>query len=380
MDVRLTIDPPASGTSGTTPRTKFVTLRKFSRTRASCPLVFTSRKAAWNPPPALLTRMSTRSNCSPTTPRKPLTWSLSRTSTSAATTRRPDPSIASAVPSRFGTSRSQIARSAPKLANVSAMASPMPTAAPVTTATRSVSSAADGSRGTAWHPTAPLCCLARATHSQTRRYWSPARPPGSAPRLPRASPNAARSSASARGGIDVLVNNAGIPKRRRVTELSPDVVDAVMAINYLSPIRLTLALLPELIDRSGRIVNISSVAARLGPGTEAAYAASKAALTAWSEAMAIDLADTGVKVHVVNPGIIDTELFRLPDNEEPIADMSMALPVEAIVQPVVDQLDSGTFEIYVPEWFQDVVAGKIADPDGFQQGTIEYLRSRGALG
>ena len=67
--------------------------------------------------------------------------------------------------------------------------------------------------------------------------------------------------------------------------------------------------------------------------------------------MAVDLADTGVEVHVVNPGIIDTELFRLPDNDEPIADMSMALPVEAIVQPVVDQLDSGTFEIYVPEWF-----------------------------
>jgi NAD(P)-dependent dehydrogenase (short-subunit alcohol dehydrogenase family) len=180
------------------------------------------------------------------------------------------------------------------------------------------------------------------------------------------------------GGIDVLVNNAGIPKRRHVTELSPAVVDAVMAVNYLSPVRLTLALLPGLIGRSGRIVNISSIAARLGPGTEAAYSASKAALTAWSEGMAIDLADTGVKVHVVNPAIIDTELFRLPDNDEPIADMSMALPVDAIVQPVVDQLDTGTFEIYVPEWFQDVVAGKVADPDGFQQGTIEYLRSRRA--
>jgi NAD(P)-dependent dehydrogenase (short-subunit alcohol dehydrogenase family) len=181
-------------------------------------------------------------------------------------------------------------------------------------------------------------------------------------------------------GIDVLVNNAGIPKRRRVTELTPDVVDAVMAINYLSPVRLTLALLPGLVERDGRIVNISSVAARLGPGTEAAYAASKAALTAWSEAMAIDLADTGVKVHVVNPGVIDTELFRLPDNDEPIADMSMALPAEAIVQPVLDQLDAGAFEIYVPDWFQDVVAGKVADPDGFQQGTIAYLRSQGVLG
>jgi NAD(P)-dependent dehydrogenase (short-subunit alcohol dehydrogenase family) len=182
------------------------------------------------------------------------------------------------------------------------------------------------------------------------------------------------------GGIDVLVNNAGIPKRRSVTELSPEVVDAVMAINYLSPVRLTLALLPGLIERGGRIVNISSVAARLGPGTEAAYAASKAALTAWSEAMCVDLADTDVKVHVVNPGIIDTELFRLPENDEPIADMSMALPVDAIVQPVVDQLDSGTFEIYVPAWFQDVVAGKVADPDAFLRGSIEYLRSRRVAG
>jgi NAD(P)-dependent dehydrogenase (short-subunit alcohol dehydrogenase family) len=180
------------------------------------------------------------------------------------------------------------------------------------------------------------------------------------------------------GGIDVLVNNAGIPKRRPVTKLAPAVVEAVMALNYLSPVRLTLALLPGLVERSGRIVNISSVAARLGPGTEAAYAASKAALTAFSEAMAVDLADTGVKVHVVNPGIIDTELFRLPDNDEPIADMSMALPVDALVQPVVDQLDSGTFEIYVPTWFQEIVAGKVADPDGFLRGSIEYLRSRRA--
>jgi NAD(P)-dependent dehydrogenase (short-subunit alcohol dehydrogenase family) len=182
------------------------------------------------------------------------------------------------------------------------------------------------------------------------------------------------------GGIDVLVNNAGVPKRRPVTELTPDVVDAVMALNYSSPVRLTLALLPTVIERGGRIVNISSVAARLGPGTEAAYAASKAALTAWSEAMAVDLADTAVKVHVVNPGIIDTELFRLPDNDEPIADMSMALPVDAIVQPVVDQLDSGAFEIYVPGWFQDVVAGKVADPDAFLKGSIEYVRSRRAAG
>src|SRR3990172_8552862 len=53
------------------------------------------------------------------------------------------------------------------------------------------------------------------------------------------------------GGIDVLVNNAGIPKRRHVTRLTPDECEAVMSINYFSPVRLTLALLPGIIERSG---------------------------------------------------------------------------------------------------------------------------------
>ena len=110
-----------------------------------------------------------------------------------------------------------------------------------------------------------------------------------------------------------------------------------MAINYFSPVRLTLALLPELIERAGRIVNISSVAARLGPPAEAAYAASKAALTAL---VGVDAGRprgrrTDVRVHVVNPGVIDTELFHLPDNDESIADIE-ALPVEAMVEPVLD--------------------------------------------
>jgi NAD(P)-dependent dehydrogenase (short-subunit alcohol dehydrogenase family) len=178
------------------------------------------------------------------------------------------------------------------------------------------------------------------------------------------------------GGIDVLVNNAGIPKRRHVRALAPDVVDAVMKINYLSPVRLTLALLPGLIERSSRVVNISSVAARLSPPSEAAYAASKAALTAWSECMQVDLHDTGVRVQVVNPGIIDTELFQLPDNDEPIADDVEALPVEAIVEPVVAQLESGRFEIYVPDWFADVVGAKFPDTGAFLDGSIAWLQTK----
>jgi NAD(P)-dependent dehydrogenase (short-subunit alcohol dehydrogenase family) len=179
------------------------------------------------------------------------------------------------------------------------------------------------------------------------------------------------------GGVDVLVNNAGIPKRRHARELDPEVVESVMAINYFSPVRLMLALLPGLIERGGRIVNISSIAARLGPPREAAYTASKAALTGWSESLKVDLAGTGVDVHVVNPGVIDTELFELPDNDELIADDVEALPVEAIVQPVLDQLESGTFEIYVPDFFAEIVAAKFPDSGAFLEGTIAYVQSKG---
>jgi NAD(P)-dependent dehydrogenase (short-subunit alcohol dehydrogenase family) len=177
------------------------------------------------------------------------------------------------------------------------------------------------------------------------------------------------------GGVDVLVNNAGIPKRRHATRLTAGEVEAVMRINYFSPVRLTLALLPGLIERDGRIVNISSVAARLGPPIEAAYSASKAALTAFSESLFVDMRDTNVMVHVVNPGVLDTELFHLPDNEEGFHHGTPMLPVEAIVEPVVAMLDAGTFEGYVPDWFKDVVVNKFQDPDSFFTGTREYART-----
>ncbi|GMU79284.1 MAG: short chain dehydrogenase [Acidimicrobiia bacterium] len=182
----------------------------------------------------------------------------------------------------------------------------------------------------------------------------------------------ARRAESDLGGIDVLVNNAGIPKRRRVQDLTPDVVEAVMAINYFAPVRLTLALLPGLVARGGHVVNISSIAARLGPPGEAAYSASKAALTAWSESMAVDLRDTAVGVHVVNPAVIDTELFHLPDNDPAMTEAVEALPPAAMVEPVLRAITENRFEVYVPESFAAITTHKFSDPEAFLANTKAY--------
>jgi short-subunit dehydrogenase len=179
---------------------------------------------------------------------------------------------------------------------------------------------------------------------------------------------------AALGGVDVLVNNAGIPKRRHVTKLDPETVSAVMNVNYLSPVRLTLGLLPSMLAQGhGRIVNMSSVAAVLSSPGEAAYDASKAALSAFSEAMAIDLWGTGVKVLVVYPGLVDTELFSLPDND-PVVPGIDPIPVTDAVEAIVGAIEAGDPQVYVPSYFADIVATKSRDLAGFIEGAAEYVR------
>ena len=178
------------------------------------------------------------------------------------------------------------------------------------------------------------------------------------------------------GGVDLLVNNAGIPKRRHTTALDIETITQVMHINYLSPMRLTMALLPQMLARgSGTIVNISSIAATLSAPGEAAYDASKAALTAFSEAMAVDLWETGVKVLVVYPGVIDTDLFSLPDNDIPNLPVP-AEPVSVAVDAILGGLASEAAQVYVPAYFADIAATKAQDVGEFLKGTAAYIRQQ----
>jgi len=175
-------------------------------------------------------------------------------------------------------------------------------------------------------------------------------------------------AADALGGIDLLINNAAIPKRRPVTALDPDEVEHVMRVNFFAPVRLTLALLPRMLARgSGTIVNVSSVGGRLGIIHETAYCASKFALCGWSEAMAVDLHGSGVTVKLIEPGPVDTEIWDAPGSEEPLY-QGPKVAADEVADGIIAALGSDRFEHYVPD-MKAVVDAKNADLDAFIAGS-----------
>ena len=121
------------------------------------------------------------------------------------------------------------------------------------------------------------------------------------------------------GGIDVLVNNAGIERMGSVEQLPLADFRAVMETNYFGVIRCIQAVLPGMrARRSGRIINITSVAGRISLSPMASYTASKFALEALSECLAQEVKPFGIRVAIVEPGIIDTAMSRnIGSPEEP---------------------------------------------------------------
>lgn len=176
------------------------------------------------------------------------------------------------------------------------------------------------------------------------------------------------------GHLDVLVNNAAMPKRRPVDQLTAGEVDEVMRVNFTAPVRMTLAVLPRMLSRDeGVIVNVASMGGRVGIVHEAAYCASKFALCGWSEAMAIDLWDTGVKVRLVQPGPIDTEIWDHPGSDAPVYD-GPKFPPDDVAVAIVAAIAGDRFETYVPD-LGAVVEGKTADVDGFLAGVAQMGKS-----
>ena len=113
------------------------------------------------------------------------------------------------------------------------------------------------------------------------------------------------------GPVDVLVNNAGIVRSGSIEEMPLAEFRAVMETNYFGAIRCIQAVLPSMRQRrSGCIINVTSVAGQIAVSPLSPYTASKHALEALSEALAQEAKQYGIRVAIVEPGIIDTAMAR----------------------------------------------------------------------
>ena len=113
------------------------------------------------------------------------------------------------------------------------------------------------------------------------------------------------------GGIDMLVNNAGISQRSLAIDTDLAVYQAIVGVDLMAPIALTQAQLGRMAGRkSGRIVMISSVAGKAGVPLRTAYCAAKFGLIGYADALRAEVAGLGLTVHVIAPGSIRTGVSR----------------------------------------------------------------------
>ena len=119
------------------------------------------------------------------------------------------------------------------------------------------------------------------------------------------------NSISLFGGVDVLVNNAGIGEQKLITDVTDEDWARMMGVNLNSAFYCTRKVLPHMINKkSGRIINISSLWGVCGASCEVHYSAAKAGLIGFTKALAKEVGPSGITVNCVAPGVIETDMNK----------------------------------------------------------------------
>lgn len=150
---------------------------------------------------------------------------------------------------------------------------------------------------------------------------------------------AARAALAGTGEIDVLVNNAGWDRFQNFIDMDPADWEQLIAINLRGPLNMQHLVVPGMVARGrGRVINISSDAARVGSSGESVYSACKGGILSFSKTLARELARKGVTVNVVCPGPTDTPILRgfagEGDAGQKVMDaLVRAIPMKRVGQP-----------------------------------------------
>lgn len=182
------------------------------------------------------------------------------------------------------------------------------------------------------------------------------------------------------GGIDVLVNNAGLNHRGPVEERDPAELAAIIEVNLIAPIVLTRLALPYLHRRErAAVINVASIAGQIPVPHEAAYSASKSGLRAFTFALREELEGSGITVSAVSPGPVNTD-FLLSDLDH-VPDLVFANPMsscEEVAELILDCAEDGVAERTIP-----VVTGYMAKVGNalpaLRRALVPILESRGRV-
>lgn len=153
------------------------------------------------------------------------------------------------------------------------------------------------------------------------------------------------------GRVDCLVNNAGYGKFAYTDEMSLHEYEDMMNVNYMGMVRCTKAVLPRMKEaRSGRIVNIASIAGKIGTSKSTAYTATKHAVLGFSNALRQEVREYGITVSTINPGPIDTPFFTLADPDGHYVNNVkwFMMKPERVAKAMVSAVRTGTTEINLP--------------------------------
>lgn len=135
------------------------------------------------------------------------------------------------------------------------------------------------------------------------------------------------------GRVDVLVNNAGVTRDGLAMRMSSDDWDAVLNTNLKGAFHFTQALMRGMVkQRSGRIINITSVIGLIGNAGQANYAASKAGLIGFTKSIAREVASRGITVNAIAPGLIETDMTSVL-SEELRKNILGKIPLGSLGQP-----------------------------------------------
>jgi len=152
--------------------------------------------------------------------------------------------------------------------------------------------------------------------------------------------------------VDILVNCAGSGRFGPLDQHRAEEIDRLIDINVRAPIALTTAVLPGMRQRDrGRVVNVASIAGRLGVPNETVYCATKGALAVFSRALEAELTNTGVGVTVVIPGVVRTSFFERRGAAYH-RKWPRPLPPERVAQAIVRAIARDRSEVVIPGWLR----------------------------